>query len=117
MNDESMQRMMRAATNTKRAMVARAMVMAMRVAGNKESKVSKVMAMGTRVECNKEGNVDSGKSTGNKGGRQATATRAMEMAMLTTWAMVMVMRKAGDKEGKGKGYRRALLEVISIANL
>ncbi len=52
---------------------------------------------------------EANKGDGNKGGRQATATRAMasEMAMATplamTWAMVTAMRLAGDKEGKGKG--------------
>ena len=35
------------------------------------------MASATRVACDKEGNGDGGKSDGNKGGRQATATRAM----------------------------------------
>ncbi len=35
------------------------------------------MALATRVACNEEGNGDSGKSDGNEGGRQATATRAM----------------------------------------
>jgi hypothetical protein len=34
-----------------------------------------------RVECSKEGNGDSGKSAGNKGGGQATATSAMVMTM------------------------------------
>ncbi len=35
------------------------------------------MALATRVACDKEGDGDGGKSDGNKGGRQATATRAM----------------------------------------
>jgi hypothetical protein len=35
------------------------------------------MASATRVASNEEGNDDSGKSNGNKGGGQATATRAM----------------------------------------
>ncbi len=35
--------------------------------------------METRVACKKEGNGSGGKSDGNKGGRQATATRAMAM--------------------------------------
>ncbi len=35
------------------------------------------MALATRVACNKEGDGDSGKSDGDEGGGQATATRAM----------------------------------------
>ncbi len=35
------------------------------------------MALATRVACDKEGNGNSGKSDGDKGGGQATATRAM----------------------------------------
>jgi hypothetical protein len=35
------------------------------------------MALAMRVACNKEGDGDGGKSNGNKGGGQATATRAM----------------------------------------
>ncbi len=57
--------------------------------------------MATRVVCNKEGNGKSGKSDsdGDKGGRQATATRA------TTWPMAMATRLAGNKEGKAKGSK------------
>jgi hypothetical protein len=35
------------------------------------------MASATRVACNKEGNGNGGKSNGDKGDGQATATRAM----------------------------------------
>jgi hypothetical protein len=59
--------MMRAAT--KRAKAARAMVAAMRMAGDEESEGGKRMAMATRVVYNEEGNVEGGKRAGNKGGR------------------------------------------------
>jgi hypothetical protein len=36
------------------------------------------MALVTRVACDKEGDGNGGRSNGNKGGGQATATRAME---------------------------------------
>jgi hypothetical protein len=45
--------------------------------------------------CNEEGGGDGGKSDGDKGGGRA-------MAMATRWMMVMVMRLAGDEEGKCK---------------
>ncbi len=65
--------------------------------------------MARRVACDKEGNGDGYKSNGDKGDRQATATRAMVMAMVmakgVTWVMVMVTRLAGDKEGKGEGSK------------
>ncbi len=70
--------MMREAT--KRAMVSRATVMAMKVVADKESKGSKVMAMVTMVVCDKEDHVNNGKSTGNKGGKRVPATRAIVMA-------------------------------------
>ncbi len=35
------------------------------------------MALATIVACDEEGNGDGGKSDGDEGGRQATATRAM----------------------------------------
>jgi hypothetical protein len=35
------------------------------------------MALATRVACDKEGNGNGGKSNGNEGGGQATATRGM----------------------------------------
>ncbi len=92
---------MRAAT--KRAMAARVIVMTMRVAGNEESKGGRVMAMATWVVYDEEGNVDSSKSTGNKGGGQATASRVMATAMLTTWVMATGTRLVGNKEGKSKG--------------
>ncbi len=51
--------------------------------GNKKGMGGKAKATATRVACDKEGNVGGGKSAGNKGGRQATATRAMVMVMST----------------------------------
>ena len=62
-----------------------------------------VMVSVTRVECNEESNGFGGKSDGNEGGRQLTATRAMTTVTATTWLMAMVTRLAGDKEGKGEG--------------
>ncbi len=56
---------------------------------------------GIGVVCNKEGDGDSNKGNGDEGGGQVTATREMATALVTTWAMVMAMRLAGDKEGKG----------------
>jgi hypothetical protein len=58
--------------------VARAIVTAMRVVGNREGKGGKAMAMGTRVA----------------GKRMPTATMR---------AMVTKTREAGNKEGNGKG--------------
>ncbi len=49
-----------------------------------------------KVLCNKEGGGDGGKSDGDEGGWQATATATM-------WAMVSETRLAGDEEGKCKG--------------
>jgi hypothetical protein len=63
----------------------------------------RVMAIAMRVACNKEGKGESGKSNGDKCGGQATVTRAMVMAIATTWVAATVMRLVGDKEGKGKG--------------
>ncbi len=34
-----------------------------------------------------------------------TETRAMATVKMTTWAMAMVTRLAGNKEGKGKGRK------------
>ena len=65
--------------------------------------MKRAMALATRVECDKESDGFAGKSDGNKGGRQLTATRAMAMVMATTWVMATVTRLAGDKEGKGEG--------------
>jgi hypothetical protein len=59
------------------------------------------MALVTRVVCNKMG--EGSKGNGDKGGGQARATRAMEMATTTMWGMAMAMRQAGDKEDKGEG--------------
>ncbi len=60
-------------------------------------------ALAMRVECNKKSNVNGGKSNGNKGGGRLTATRAMATVKGSMWAMAMVTRLAGDKEGKGEG--------------
>jgi hypothetical protein len=43
----------------------------------KRVRVARAMALATRVACDREGNGDGGKSYGDKGGRQATAMRAM----------------------------------------
>ena len=61
------------------------------------------------------GNGDGGKSDGDddkvggqatasngKGGRRLTATRAMATVTATTWVIAMVMRLAGNEEGKGE---------------
>ncbi len=60
-----------------------------------------------RVACNEEGNGDSNEGNGDKGGRQATATRAIAtaaaMATGTMWAMETAMRLADNEEGKGEG--------------
>ena len=63
------------------------------------------MASATRVACNEEGKGDGGKSDGDEGGGQATATRAMATALTMMWAMVMAMRLAGNKEGKGRAWQ------------
>jgi len=57
------------------------------------------------VECNEESDGFGGKSDGNEGGRRLTATRAMTTVTAMTWLMVMVMRLAGNKEGKGEGSK------------
>jgi hypothetical protein len=49
-----------------------------------------------KVLCNKEGSGNGGKSDGNEGGGQATAT-----AM--TWVMAKETRLTGNNEGKCKG--------------
>jgi hypothetical protein len=43
----------------------------------KMARAAQAMALARRVACDKEGDGNGGKSDGNKGGRQATATRAM----------------------------------------
>ncbi len=66
--------------------------------------MKRAMVMATRVEsCDKENNGFGGKSNGNEGGKQLTATRVMATVTATTWVMATVMRLAGDKEGKGEG--------------
>ncbi len=63
--------------------------------GNEDSGQNRVV---TKVLCNKKGGGDGGKSDGDKGGRQVTATAKM-------WAMATVTRLAGNKEGKCKGSK------------
>ncbi len=41
------------------------------------ARVAWAMALATRVACDEEGDGDGGKSDGDEGGGQATATRAM----------------------------------------
>ena len=65
--------------------------------------MKRVMALATRVECDEESDGFGGKSDGNEGGRRLTATRVMGTATVTTWAVVMVTRLMGNKEGKGEG--------------
>ncbi len=43
----------------------------------KRARAARAMVLGTRVARDEEGNGNGSKSDGNKGGRQATATRAM----------------------------------------
>jgi hypothetical protein len=100
-NDKSMWWMMRA--TTKRMRAARAMVAAMRWRVTKRARATRAMALATRAACNKESNGNSANSNDDKGGRQATATRAMAMAIAKIWGMAMATRRVGNKEGKGKG--------------
>ena len=65
--------------------------------------MKRAMVLATRVECDKESDGFGGKSNGNEGGRQLTATRALATVTATMWFMVTVMRLAGDEEGKGEG--------------
>ena len=93
----------------------KAMAMGIRVAGDEEGKgMKRAMALATRVECDEESDGFGSKSDGNEGGRRLTVTRAMRMATVTTWVMVMVMRLAGDKEGKGEGGK-AMATVMRVA--
>ncbi len=55
------------------------------------------------AECDEESNGFGGKSDGNEGGMQLTATRAMATVTAMTWLMAKVTRRAGDEEGKGEG--------------
>ncbi len=43
----------------------------------KRARAARAMALAMRVACDKEGDGNGGKSDGNEGGGQATATRAM----------------------------------------
>jgi hypothetical protein len=49
----------------------------------------------SRVVCNKEGDGDGGKSDGNEGGGQATATRAMVMEKANNNQPATELAKAG----------------------
>jgi hypothetical protein len=101
----------------------RAMVTAMRVAGEEQGKVSKGDGNCNDRSGNKEGDGEGGKSNGddNKDGRQSTGTMAMvaattrAMVMVARWwatnramaraarAMVTAMKIADDEEGNSKG--------------
>ncbi len=59
--------------------------------------MKRAMALATRVECDIESNVFGGKSDGNGGGRQLTATRAMMTVMAMMRVMAMVTWLAGNK--------------------
>ncbi len=61
----------------KRARMAKAMVMAMRVLVDEDGKGGTGHGVATRVACDEEGDGDGGKSHGDEGGRRVTATRAM----------------------------------------
>jgi hypothetical protein len=68
-------------------------------------RAAKAMVLAMRVAGNKEGNSNSKEGNGNKGGGQAVATRMMETATATatTRAMAMGIRLAGNKESKSEG--------------
>jgi hypothetical protein len=53
------------------------------------------MASATRVACNKEGNGNGGKSNGDRGGGQATATRVMAMEKANNNQAATGLTKAG----------------------
>jgi hypothetical protein len=95
--------MMRAAI--KRARAARVMVMAMSVVGNYEGKGNKGNCAGNKGGVQQRGQWQQRQEQCNKGGRQATAIRAIEMATATMWGMAMATRQVGDKKGKGKGSK------------
>jgi hypothetical protein len=81
-NNESIQRMVMAAT--KRARMARMMVTARGCRSTKRVRAARAMALVTRVACDKEGDGDSGKSDGNEGGGRAMAARAWQQRRQTT---------------------------------
>jgi hypothetical protein len=60
------------------------------------ARVAQAMASATRVVCNKEGNGNGSKSNGDKGGGQATATRAMGMEKANNNQPAMGLTKAGS---------------------
>ncbi len=59
------------------------------------------MATAMRVECHEESNGFGGKSNGNKGGNNQLAMGACDEEVEGGKAMAMVIRVAGNKEGKG----------------
>jgi len=65
--------------------------------------MKRAMVLATTVECNEESNGFVDKSNGNEDGMRLTATRAMATVTATMWVMVMVIRLAGNKEGKCEG--------------
>ncbi len=69
-----------------------------------------------RVAGNKKGNDNDGKSDDDKGGGQATGTWEMATATLTTWAMVMAARLAGNKEG-GKSSKVMAMAIRVAGNV
>ncbi len=70
---------------------------------SKRARAARTMALATRVVCNKEGNGNYSKSNDDEGDRQAMVTRVMAMVKANTWAILMVKRLTGNKEGKGDG--------------
>ncbi len=67
------------------------------------------MALATRVACGKEGNGNGGKSDGYKGGRQATATRAMVMEKANNNQPATGLTKAGG------GWRESVDEATTLS--
>ncbi len=59
----------------------------------KMARAARAMALATRVACDEEGDGDGGKSDGNEGGRQATAT----------WVMGTEGKQQSTSEGINKG--------------
>ncbi len=55
------------------------------------------IALVMRVAYNKDGDCNGGKSNGDEGARQATATWVMAMTKATTWVMVMATRLVDDE--------------------
>ncbi len=62
---------------------------------------ARAIATAMRMECHKESDGFGGKSNGNKGGNKQLAMGACDKEVKGGKAMVMGIRVAGDKEGKG----------------